>query len=102
MHWLEQLKENMHLLLGGALSFWVYKEQINKMSFYERLFYCVFSVAFGFYAGNGLIELLNLSPASDRARLLSIILTIFGLAILGLFRDNLAAVFDKFTKKWLG
>lgn len=102
MHLLEQLKENMHLLLGGAFSFWVYKEQINKMSFSERVFYVALSVLFGFYGGNAAIDICGLNPASGRAHLIAIILTIFGLATLGLFRDNLAAIFESVRKKWLG
>ena len=102
MHWIEQLKENMHLLLGGAFSFWIYKETINKMTFSERVFYVALAIAFGFYGGNAAIEWLNLNPASDRAHLIAIILTIFGLSVLGLVRDNLAAIFDSLKKKWIG
>lgn len=102
MHWIEQLKENMHLLLGGAFSFWIYKEKINEMTFFERVAYVALSVAIGFYGGNALNEMFNLNLASSRAHIITILTTIFGLAILGIARDNLAAVFDSLKKKWIG
>ena len=102
MHWLDSFKENLHLLLGGAFSFWVYREEINKMTFAERVLYISLAITFGFYGGNALNEMFNLSMASSRAHIISILTTIFGLAALGLARDNLAAIFESFKKKWLG
>lgn len=98
---METIKENIHLFLGGAFSFWVYREQINKMTFNERVFYVSLSIAFGFYGGNAAVDICDLNPASGRAHLIAIILTIFGLSVLGLFRDNLAAIFDSLKKKWV-
>lgn len=102
MHWLEQLRDNIHVLLGGAFSFWIYRDQINGMSTWERAFYVFLSIIIGFYGGWAWTEIFNLNPAGGRAHLLTIITTIFGLAFLGLARDNLAAVFDSLKKKWIG
>lgn len=100
MHWLDTIKDNIHLFLGGALSFWIYKEKVNGMTFCERFVYFCLSIAIGFYGGNALIELLDLNPASNRAYLLLILATIFGLAGLGLARDNLADAISELRKKW--
>lgn len=102
MHWLDSFKENLHLLAGGAFSFFIYQEKINQMTTGERLFYVALSVTCGFYGGNALNELAGLSLSSSRAHLITILTTIFGLAILGIARDNLAAIFDTLKKKWIG
>lgn len=101
MHWLDAIKDYMHLGLGGVASVWIYKDKVDKMSLAERFIYVTLSIAIGFYGGNAISEWFNVDLASARAHLLTILTTIFGLAILGLLRDNLSSIFEKVREKWL-
>lgn len=101
MHWLEAVKDYFHLGLGGVASLWIYREKVEKMTLVERLVYVILSVGIGFYGGNGISEYFNIDLASSRAHLLTILMTIFGLALLGLARDNFASVIERAKAKWL-
>ncbi len=101
MHWLDAIKDYLHLGLGGVASVWIYKDKVDKMSFLERLIYVSLSIGIGFYGGNGISEYCGLDLGSSRARLITILLTIFGLALLGLARDNFSSVIERAKAKWL-
>lgn len=101
MHWLDAIKDYMHLGLGGVASLWIYKDKVEKMSFMERFIYVALSIGVGFYGGNGISEYCGLDLGSSRAHLITILMTIFGLAALGLARDNLSSVIERLKAKWL-
>lgn len=98
MHWLDTIKDNMHLFLGGAASIFIYKDKIDGMSMFERAAYIAISIGLGVYGGDALIDICNVSPTSPRALFISNLVTIFGLAVLGLFRDNIALIFSTASK----
>ena len=101
MHWLDAIKDYMHLGFGGVASVWIYKDKVDKMTLIEKVLYVVLSIGIGFYGGNGISEYFNLDLASPRAHLITILTTIFGLAALGLARDNFASVIERAKAKWL-
>lgn len=101
MHWIEAIKDYLHLGIGAALSVLVYKDNIEKMSTKERVFYVALSIGAGLYLGNGLSELCGIDLASNKAKAISILITIFGIALLGLARDNLPDIIMKAKAKWL-
>lgn len=101
MHWLDVAKDYFHLGLGAALSMLIYKDKVDKMTTGERLFYVALSMGAGLYLGNGLSELCGIDLASNRAKAISILITVFAIALLGLARDNLPLFIDWIKAKWL-
>lgn len=101
MHWVDALKDYFHIGLGAGLSVLIYRDKVEKMSILERAFYVLLSMGAGLYLGNGLSELCGIDLASNRAKAISILITVFAIALLGLARDNLPLFIDWIKAKWL-
>lgn len=101
MHWVDAVKDYFHIGLGAGLSVLIYKEKVDKMTTGEKLLYVALSMGAGIYLGNGLSELCGIDLASNRAKAISILITVFAIALLGLARDNLPLFIDWVKAKWL-
>ena len=91
----------VHVGLGGIFALFLYRENVSRLQPWERVLYCLISVALGIYGGEAIIEFFDINPASNVARFVSIIIAIFGLAILALARDNLDDIAGRLKDKWL-
>lgn len=96
------LKEYVHVGLGGVLALWLYKDKVDKMQLSERLGYCSASIFIGVYGGNGINEWFTIDQASHKAHLISVLVAIFGLAILTLIREQVPTIVASLRKKWFG
>lgn len=98
----EAVKQYVHIGLGGVLALWLYKDKVDKMELWERFAYCAASIFIGVYGGNGINEVFDINQASHKAHLISVLVAIFGLAILSLVREHVPSIVVSLRKKWFG
>lgn len=96
------IKNHVHIGLGGVLALWLYKDKVDKMQLWERFAYCAASIFVGVYGGNGINEWFAINQASHKAHLISVLVAIFGLAILSLIREHVPSIAVTLRKKWFG
>jgi hypothetical protein len=96
------VKSYLHVIFGSILALWLYRDTVNKMKISERLTYCSASMFIGVYGGNGLNELFVIEKASDKAHAVSVLVAIFGLALLALAKEQLPIIFASLRKRWFG
>lgn len=99
---LRVLKSYLHVIFGSILALWIYRDTVNKMNIGEKLSYCSASMFIGVYGGNGLNDLFVIEKASDKAHAVSVLVAIFGLAILALAKEQLPLIFASWRKKLSG
>jgi hypothetical protein len=96
------VKSYLHVIFGSILALWLYRDTVNKMNIGEKLGYCSASAFIGVYGGNGLNEWFIIEKASDKAHLVSVLVAIFGLALLALCKEQIPLMFASLRKKWFG
>jgi len=96
------IKDNVHVGLGGVLALFIYKDNVASMKTWERVAYCAASIFIGVYGGDGVNDWFSINHASNKAHAISILIAIFGLAILAIMRDKIKSVADKLDRKWFG
>lgn len=99
---LKVIKSYLHVIFGSILALWIYRDTVNKMKIAEKLGYCSASVFIGVYGGNGINDWFLIEKASDKAHAISVLVAIFGLAILALAKEQIPLMFASLRKKWFG